>query len=124
MKIFIDDIRLAPEKYDLVFRTGESFLAWLKNNTSEQIELVSFDHDLGLDVIDGYELVKRMVEVPNQIERIQFHTDNLVGLKNMYMYIKNAQKYGLMPNLKKLRPKKIICIDGIETISNYYNANR
>lgn len=122
MNIFLDDLRFAPEKYDLVFRTGESFLEWLEANPIEKIEMISFDHDLGETVIDGYETVKRMVELPNQIARVQFHTDNLIGLKNMFWYIKNAKKHGLMPALRTMNPHKISCIDGVETVVHYFNA--
>lgn len=115
MHIFIDDLRTAPEKYDAVFRTGEQFLQWLEQHPTELIHSISFDHDLGLNVIDGYETVKRMVDLQNHIQKVQFHTDNPIGMKNMYMYILNAHKHGLMPNLKKIIPYKIKCINGKES---------
>lgn len=124
MNIFLDDLRIAPKKYDLVFRTGESFLDWLKENPETEIELMSFDHDLGEHVIDGYETVKRMVEMPNHISRIQFHTDNLIGLKNMYMYFRSAKQHDLMPNLRRVNPHKFICIDGVESEVTFFNAFR
>lgn len=122
MKIFLDDLRLAPEKYDLIFRTGEELIQWVSENPDTTVELLSLDHDLGEGILDGYEMVKQMVELPNKIKRIQFHTDNLIGLRNMFWYIKNAHKHGLLPELKQLRPQKVICIDGEETIASYFNA--
>lgn len=124
MNIFLDDLRAAPEKYDLVFRTGESFLEWLEANPETEVKLMTFDHDLGEQVIDGYETVKRLVEMPNNISTVRFHTDNLIGLKNMYMYFRSAKKHGLLPNLKHINPHKFVCIDGVEKELTFFNAFR
>lgn len=119
MKVFLDDLRFAPTEYDMVFRNAESFLKWLEENPDQEITKLSLDHDLGEGLMDGYDMVKKMVLLPNKIESIQFHTDNLVGLKNMYYYIKNARDNGLMVNLKTIRTHKVNTIDGVETVSPY-----
>lgn len=119
MKVFLDDLRFAPTEYDMVFRNAESFLKWLEENPDQEITKLSLDHDLGEGLMDGYDMVKKMVLLPNKIESIQFHTDNLVGLKNMYYYIKNAIDNGLMVNLKTIRTHKVNTIDGVETVSPY-----
>ncbi|EAC2536842.1 cyclic-phosphate processing receiver domain-containing protein [Listeria monocytogenes] len=47
MNIFIDDLRLAPEKYTHSFLTAESFLCWCEAHDYPTIELLLLDHDLG-----------------------------------------------------------------------------
>lgn len=124
MNIFLDDLRLAPDKYDLVFRSGEELVQWVINNPNEEIDLLSFDHDLGDGQIDGYDTVKQLVDLSVKAKKIQFHTDNFQGLLNMFWYLKNANKAGLLPTLRTLNPHKIECIDGIERVSLYFNALR
>ena len=72
IKISIDDIRAIPDGYDLLFLNPEITISEL-----------SLDHDMGLDYMDGYDLVKYMVHEDSMnigsIERIQFHTDNMCG---------------------------------------------
>lgn len=122
VRIFIDDLRVCPEGWKL-FRNGESFLVWLIENPDVIIECISFDHDLGEDFHSGYEIVQDMVELDHiktdNIQSIMFHTDNLIGLKNMYCYLKNAQKHGaLNPNIV-ISGQKRDCINGRFSISLY-----
>lgn len=119
MKIFVDDIRLAPASYDKTFRTGEAFIQWLKENPNTEVSLLSLDHDLGQDIMDGYTLTKELVGLDNNIKNVQLHTDNMVGFKNMYYYLHNAKKHGMLPNMNNIYNYKVNCIDGIETIAPY-----
>lgn len=123
MKIFVDDIRAAPSKYNKTFRTAEGFIEWLHENKDTCVSTLSLDHDLGENVMDGYQLVKALVDIPNCIQRIQFHTDNLIGLKNMYMYVKNAQNADILPNLISVSPRKYVVINAVETVNPYFNAS-
>lgn len=80
-----------------VVRTAEAFIAAFK---SMQPDIVSFDHDLGLDEngkerSSGYFAVKAAIaelfsndnqEIPEAI----FHSKNSVGSKNMRVYWKNG----------------------------------
>lgn len=119
LNIFIDDLRLAPSKYTHSFLTAESFLAWCKAKKIPPIDLLSLDHDLGEGNMDGYDLVKRIVELGIPIRNVQFHTDNMVGFKNMYYYLKNAKDVGLLPELRFIDRRKVDCIDGEETYATY-----
>ncbi|EFS0529382.1 hypothetical protein H2O84_002744 [Listeria monocytogenes] len=119
MNIFIDDLRLAPEKYNHSFLTAESFFSWCEAHDYPTIELLSLDHDLGDGFMDGFDLVKKIVELCMPVKRVQFHTDNIIGLKNMYYYLKNATECGLLPDLQHIDKRKIICIDGVESIAPY-----
>lgn len=120
MKVFVDDIRKAPEKYDLVFRNGEDFLKWKEENEDVRIQLLSLDHDLGEYCIDGYDIVKKLVsDHVFNIDIIQFHTDNIVGMKNMYMYLRSAKVAGVIPETTNIIKRKVVCIDGNEHFASY-----
>ena len=114
-RIFIDDLRKCPNEWTL-FRTGEEFLEWRKANPDVAIDVIAFDHDLGEGVSNGYEIVQDMVELDSinteNIGKIIFHTDNLIGLKNMYFYLTNAQKYGMFGKNTVIESQKRDCIDG------------
>ena len=60
-KIFLDDIRYVPKGFNLVFRTGEELIKYLEENPNEHYELISFDHDLGQNVMDGFDVVKLLI---------------------------------------------------------------
>lgn len=81
IKISIDDIRAIPDGYDLLFLSPENFISWRKDNPEITISELSLDHDMGLDYMDGYDLVKYMVHEDSMnigsIERIQFHTEDV-----------------------------------------------
>lgn len=84
MKIFLDDIRLSPEKYDLTFKHAEDLIEWIKANPTTQVDLLSLDHDLeegseetGIPYMTGYDFVrKHLPYLPNNIKKIQLHTSN------------------------------------------------
>ena len=100
MKIFLDDLRPVPDEFDLVFRSGKAMLKYLKENPNQHYELISFDHDLGENTLTGYDVVKEIVDdldINFTFDRIQFHTANVVGFRNMYYYLVNAQIYDLFP---------------------------
>lgn len=124
VKIFVDDIRVAPDKYDLVFRSGEELLEWLKVNVGTEVELLSLDHDLDEGYMDGTQLCRELVEMNPRIKAVQFHTDNYEGLKNMYSIWKSAHKVGVLPRLKHLNPYKVVCIDGNESEMRMFDARK
>ena len=115
VSIFIDDLRECPRGW-MLFRTGEEFLEWRKVNPDVIIDVIAFDHDLGEEVSNGYEIVQDMVELDSintdNIGKIIFHTDNLIGLKNMYFYLVNAQKHGMFGQNTIIESQKRNCIDG------------
>lgn len=113
MNIFVDDLRKCPEGY-VLFRTAEEFLSFLKNSINVEINILTLDHDLGVNVMDGYELTKNLYyHFPNiHIEEIRFHTDNFTGFRNMYLYMKNALENKAFSNLKKVSPYQYDVIDG------------
>lgn len=118
--IFLDDIRTSPQAFDMSFETGESLMEYLKAISplpeGVHIDTLSLDHDLGEGVMDGYDVVKQLCELELPIRRIQLHTDNIIGFKNMFYYLTSAQQHGLLSEETVIEPRKVSVVDGVETL--------
>lgn len=82
-----------PEEFNLLFRTGEELLNFVNSHKDIEIDLISFDHDLGEDRFNGYDVVKELINSKIKVKEVQFHTDNIVGLENMKAYFISAKKH-------------------------------
>jgi hypothetical protein len=82
MKLYLDDTRMAPEGYILV-RTYKEMVEFLENNKSSNIEEISLDHDLGSNK-SGYDICLWLIENEFWPNKINIHSANIVGVKNMY----------------------------------------
>lgn len=112
---FLDDLRTAPDDFH-EFETAEILLAVLKIfPKDEEINILSIDHDLGEGVMDGYDFVKALCALDHipPIKEIRLHTDNMVGFKNMYYYLTNAQQHGILDSNIKIDKRKWEVIDGV-----------
>lgn len=121
-RIFLDDIRFVPQGYNLVFRNGEDLIKYLQEHPNEHYELISFDHDLGQNVMDGFDVVKEIVnneKINFTFDKFQFHTDNLTGFINMFYYLISARKNNVISENGLIDPFKHTYIDGIEENLNY-----
>lgn len=96
MKLWIDDLRPAPEGY-LPFRTVNDALRYIRLN-SDYIELIDLDHDAGDCAKDGgdYINVLREMERLTIVKKMDFshikfrlHSMNPVGLQNMRAIIQD-----------------------------------
>lgn len=87
MKIFLDDVRDAPDDSWVICRDSISFYNVL-SACPEMIEVVSFDHDLGLDSADGYDCIKMLANDFGDIypETVIVHSANPVGAENIIRY--------------------------------------
>ena len=120
LRIFVDDERPIPVGYNKLFRDGEILLDFLRDNPDINISLLSLDHDLGDDKIDGYELVKRLVELNPNIVTVRFHTSNIIGFHNMGNYLVNAKKIGQATGIKEIVSNKWTVLgDGSEYEDRY-----
>lgn len=100
MKLWIDDIRPAPEGY-IWINTTNAALRFIRQN-SQVIELISLDHDAGTysswggDYIEVLKELERLTHVHKiDFSHIQFrlHSANPVGVANMRAIIqKNGWK--------------------------------
>lgn len=87
MKLWVDDIREAPEGYIWLKSVNEAkeFICWLAA-TKRSIELLSIDHDAGDYACDGgdyIELLNWLEEYMLCFFPIHIHSMNPVGRENM-----------------------------------------
>lgn len=92
MKLWIDDIRVAPEGWVWATTSADA----IKMILSHSIEEISFDHDLGGE--DTAYRVATLIEerayqgkIPRMIWHV--HSANPVGERNIRMAMQNADKY-------------------------------
>lgn len=101
--IFLDDERYPSEKNPLpyetrIFRTGEEALDYIKRNGPPLF--ISFDHDLGDGVMNGYDFAKELVRLDLDSEKtflpegfdFQVHSQNPIGARNIIMYLQQYLK--------------------------------
>lgn len=98
--LFVDDLRALPKGFDILARTAKEGLTIL---LTHDIGTLSLDYDLGVTnangdlAPDGYALVQAMASIGASCDRIEFHTDNVIGFRNMKEYLVSAQKNGAFP---------------------------
>ena len=95
MKIWLDDIRPAPEGWVWI-KNGKEMTMILSRDYS--IEEISLDHDLGEDSISGYEILE-IIETKiavglwlGNIPIFRVHSMNPVGRKNMERAIESIKR--------------------------------
>lgn len=93
MKLWIDDVRPAPEGYywcrsvNEAKRVIEIYDSWIDfdNNIVDRIELIDIDHDAGDFTADGGDYIKLLdwLEETSRSYKIHIHSMNPVGVENM-----------------------------------------
>ena len=96
MKLWVDDVRPAPEGYLRCF-SANAAIAWIQSAEHDKyayggkgVELIDIDHDAGEYVKDGGDYI----EVLNWLEEtgrnypIHIHSMNPVGVENMRRIIR------------------------------------
>ena len=86
MKLWIDDVRPAPEGY-VWYKTVEETIAAIKTYArwGQEIEVIDLDHDAG----EFYTMGGDYIEILNYLEEymldipIRIHSMNVVGRQNM-----------------------------------------
>jgi hypothetical protein len=92
MRIYVDDIREAPEGWLLADCAGIA-LHFLQNL---DVEAISLDHDLGEDSLTGYDIAKKMVELSLWPKDIYCHSANPVGRINILALLQRYAPEGVM----------------------------
>jgi len=97
INLYVDDLRDCPKEYKIA-RTVEEAIKYM---TSYKINILSLDHDLGMDENgnlrkSGYDLVKIICEKSLRANKIYLHTDNPVGRDNMYYTLLGAKKHKII----------------------------
>ena len=89
MKIWIDDVRPAPEGYFLCQSVNEA-KRWIEASEVHlsalaTIELIDIDHDAGQFATDGGDYIKLLdwLEETGRSYPIHIHSQNPVGVENM-----------------------------------------
>jgi hypothetical protein len=94
MKLWVDDVREAPQGYrwvrsvyeaKVVIRNHETMLKASGGKVRYQIELIDIDHDAGDFVSDGGDYIKLLdwLEETGRNYPIRIHSMNPVGRENM-----------------------------------------
>ena len=86
VRIWLDDIRPAPEGYELVQSVNEAKkLIELCENEGIKIEVLDLDHDLGDFYPDGGDAIKLLdwLAERESFYPVAIHTANPVGQENM-----------------------------------------
>ena len=84
MKLWIDDVRPAPEGYKLI-RTVNDFINYIELHPKVKIELIDIDHDAGEFGLFGgdYIQILNWLEETGRNYPIHIHSMNPVGVANM-----------------------------------------
>lgn len=103
MKLWLDDIRPAPNgwiwcKNSVEFLAYENLVAFMNG----EIEKISFDHDLGDDDLNGYQIICELEQVVYAAEmyrrdlpEFHIHSANPVGRRNIQRAIDNIHRLAL-----------------------------
>jgi hypothetical protein len=99
MRMFLDDIRVPQNDYDVIARSFEEAVEFVKNYGIPTF--ISFDHDLGCDEIgnilkSGYDFAKWLVDMdienihkfPNNFT-FDIHSANPIGKNNIKSILNN-----------------------------------
>lgn len=91
MKLWVDDIRPAPDETWTVAHNYDAAIFWL---AQRGIKLVSLDHDLGEDRT-GYDIVcaieRWMIEGDYKPPAIDVHSANPVGRRNIMAAVRSIE---------------------------------
>ncbi len=121
MKLWLDDIRPAPQGWEWAKTSAQAneILRW------GRVEFLSLDHDLGCPVSSGSD-VSRIIEymanvAPSRLamlRAVQLHSANPVGVKNMHEDLKSANR---ILEAAGLKPFQIFIIDAMQVYQDDYD---
>ena len=87
MKLWIDDLRPAPDGYDVICFSVNAAIATVKRleRFGRLIELIDVDHDAGDYASDGGDYIRLLdwLEETGRNYPIRIHSANAVGVANM-----------------------------------------
>jgi hypothetical protein len=119
MKLYLDDLRTPLSSEWSVVRNFDEFVEFIENNDLKNIEVISFDHDLGESAISeyfnntkdsyeidysnieektGYDCVKWLIDYIivndkfDSVPKMRVHSANPIGAANILGYVNNFYK--------------------------------
>lgn len=103
IKIFLDDdaiFRQEPNGF-IRFYSGEDLIKFLNNKSeNDEIEYISFDNDLGTDIMEGYDVIKYMMNNSIEAKEYNVHSANNVAASRIKSYIESAIKMDVVNKAK------------------------
>lgn len=88
--LYLDDLRNSPVLFDFVARNVKQAIAFCN---TENVEFVSFDHDLGEDELTGYDLAcyfEELAHLGKAVPEYFIHSANPVGSKRIEAAMQSA----------------------------------
>lgn len=98
VNIIIDDdliYRKTPKDF-IRFTDSEGILSFMHKNPDIEIDKITFDNDLGLDSLEGYDIIKVMVEYNWNVKEVNIHSANVVAVKNSVGIINSAIRHSII----------------------------
>ena len=90
IKVWLDDERPAPLGWHH-FYTAESMIAFFETYKGEyNVTYITLDNDLGENALEGYDVVKRLVDLGISAKWWNIHSENVIAADNMHAYLSNA----------------------------------
>ena len=93
MRLWLDDLRPMPLDYDIHCRTAEAAVLILE---TDEIDHISFDHDLGTNGGTGYDVAILIESYAASgiklVESWEIHSANPVGRKNIKAAMTAAER--------------------------------
>ena len=94
MRIWLDDIREMPDGYDIWCKTAIDAMGLI---TKGYVKFISFDHDLGEDLLNGYDVAITIELFAHYklIDPIEWdvHSANPVGRRQIELTMIQAEKF-------------------------------
>lgn len=90
IKVWLDDERPASLGW-YHFYTAESMIAFFEAYKGEyNIDYITLDNDLGDNALEGYDAVKKLVDLGVSAKWWNIHSENVIAVDNMHAYLSNA----------------------------------
>lgn len=91
INVYLDDMRPCPKGFVLA-RNASECIALLEDC---EIDILSLDHDLGLDEPTGYDVAKYMVERGLFARNIYLHSSSAIGRSKMFQLLYKHKPEGV-----------------------------
>ena len=98
VNIIIDDdlaYRKTPKGF-IRFTDSEGVLSFMNKNPDVEIGKITFDNDLGIGSLEGYDIIKVMIEHKWNVKEVNIHSANVVAVKNSVGIINSAIRHSII----------------------------
>jgi hypothetical protein len=115
VNIILDDDfqRITPNGF-IRFYQGEDLIDFVRAHPDFQIEHITFDNDLGLNQLEGYQVFDIMLQENWPVNSVNIHSQNNVAANRMVKTYYSAQRHHLIDS-----KSPITCLD-LKTFSKFF----